>query len=65
MSEQELIDYEKLLNDSLEKSFEKMLKRKMLLGQDVVTNDINGNPIVISAEQAWEYSYGEKPVKGD
>ena len=61
MSEQELIEYEKKLNKGLEKSFEKMLKQKVLLGQDIVTTDGEGNVIEISAKQAWEQLYGQLP----
>ena len=53
MSEQELKEYDKLLNDGLKASYEKMLQLKMRLGQDIVTSDENGNPVIMSAEEAW------------
>ena len=59
MSEQELREYDKMLNDGLIASYEKMLKFKMKLGQDIVISDENGNPVTISAEEAWR-RYQEK-----
>ena len=54
MSEQEIKDYDQVLNKALEESFEKMLQLKMKLGQEIVTSDSNGNPVIKSAEEAWE-----------
>lgn len=54
MSEQELNNYENVLSNALKESYEKMLRLKMKMGQEVVLGDEEGNPIIVSAEEAWE-----------
>lgn len=54
MSEEERIELSKRLEEGLKISFERMLRRKQLLGESIVTSDGNGNPITISADEAWE-----------
>lgn len=54
MSEQERIDFRNKLEKGLKHSYEKMLKLKMKLGQSVVISDGHGNPLIISAEEAWK-----------
>lgn len=54
MSDKEKLEIREKLNRSLKESFEKMLIRKIKLGQSVVTSDGNGNAITISAQEAWE-----------
>ena len=52
MSEINNLERRKILNDALKVSFRKMLEMKKKLGQPIVTSDGNGNPIVITAEEA-------------
>ncbi|MBD5312438.1 MAG: hypothetical protein K2J29_09690 [Muribaculaceae bacterium] len=52
MSAKNNIDNRQILNDALKESFKKMLDLKKRLGQSIVTTDSQGNPIVISAEEA-------------
>lgn len=54
MSEQERLNIRNKLNQALKESYEKMLCLKMKLGESVVITDSMGNPITISAEEAWE-----------
>ena len=54
MSQKEYIEYRENLNKGLKESYEKMLRLKMKLGQDIVTSDEHGRPVTISAEKAWE-----------
>lgn len=53
MSEQERIELREKLNKGLEESYEKMLLLKMKLGQDVVIGTLDGTPITLTAEEAW------------
>ncbi len=52
MSEKDKLDQRQILNEALKESFNKMLALKKRLGQSIVTSDGEGNPIVISAEEA-------------
>ena len=52
MSEKDKLNQRNILNEALKESFRKMLELKKKLGQPVVTSDSEGNPIVISAEEA-------------
>ena len=52
MSEKDKLNQRNILNEALKESFRKMLELKMKLGQPIVTSDSEGNPIVISAEEA-------------
>ena len=52
MSEKDKIKQRKILNDALKESFLKMLELKKKLGQQIVTTDANGNPILITADEA-------------
>ena len=54
MSEKETLDLRDKLNKGLKESFEKMLLRKMQLGESVVTSDEKGNIITLTAEEAWQ-----------
>ncbi|MDE7495533.1 MAG: hypothetical protein K2M67_01660 [Muribaculaceae bacterium] len=54
MSEKDRLNQRKIFNEALKESFNKMLELKKKLGQSIVTSDKNGNPIVISAEEAEE-----------
>lgn len=52
MSEQDNLNQREILNKALKESFRKMLELKKKLGQSVVTTDGNGNPVIITAEEA-------------
>ena len=52
MSEKEIIEHRNLLDRALKESFFKMLELKRKLGLPIVTSDISGKAIVISAEEA-------------
>lgn len=52
MSENDKLIQRNILDKALKESFKKMLDLKKKLGQPIVTSDNNGNPIVISAEEA-------------
>lgn len=52
MSETDKINMRNILNEALTESFRKMLDQKKKLGQSIVTVDQNGNPIVMTAEEA-------------
>ena len=54
MSDKESLEIRKKLNEGLKESFEKMLLRKRLLGESVVTCDENRNVITLTAEEAWQ-----------
>lgn len=54
MSEQESLDIRERLNQALEESYEKMLCSKVVLGESIVTVDAQGEPVEMSAEEAWE-----------
>ena len=54
MSKEDLIKQRDRLNKGLKESYEKMLRLKMKMGQEVVLGDEKGNPIIVSAEEAWE-----------
>ncbi len=57
MSDKDKLKQRKILNDALEESFRKMLALKKKLGQPIVTSDSEGNPLVISAEEAEKIVY--------
>lgn len=59
MSEKEKIEQRLLLNAALKESFKKMLDLKKKLGQSIVTADFEGNPIVISPEEAEKFVSGK------
>lgn len=59
MSEKEKLEQRDILNNALRESFFKMLEIKKKLGQSVVTSDSNGNPMVISAEEAELLAYND------
>ncbi|MGM9853932.1 MAG: hypothetical protein ACI30N_08210 [Muribaculaceae bacterium] len=52
MSEQDKIEQRNILNEALKDSFMKMLELKKKLGQSIVTSDKNGNPVILTAEEA-------------
>ena len=52
MSETDKINMRTILNEALKESFRKMLDQKKKLGQSIVTVVQNGNPIVLTAEEA-------------
>lgn len=52
MSETDKLNQREALNEALRASFRKMLELKKKMGQPIVTTDGNGNPIVITAEEA-------------
>lgn len=52
MSEKDKIEQRRILNDALKESFLKMLELKKRLGQQIVTTDPNGNPILITVDEA-------------
>ncbi|MDE6278421.1 MAG: hypothetical protein K2M05_00455 [Paramuribaculum sp.] len=52
MSDKDKLAQRNILDKALKESFKKMLDLKKKLGQPIVTSDKNGNPIVISAEEA-------------
>lgn len=54
MSEQESLDIRERLNQALEESYEKMLCSKVVLGESIITVDAQGEPVEMSAEEAWE-----------
>lgn len=54
MTEQERLNIREKLNRALDESYKKMLRQKMKAGESVITSDGNGNPIEISAGEAWE-----------
>lgn len=59
MSEKDKIEQRERLNKALEMSFKKMLDLKKKLGQSIVTSDEDGNPIIISAQEAEKIVYGK------
>ncbi len=52
MSEKEMLEQRHILNVALKESFRKMLELKKKLGQPLVTSDADGNPVILSAEEA-------------
>lgn len=52
MSDKDKLNQRNILDKALRESFNKMLELKKKLGQPIVTSDAEGNPIVISAEEA-------------
>lgn len=52
MSDKDKLNQREILNEALKKSFKKMLELKKKLGQPIVTSDGEGNPMIISAEEA-------------
>lgn len=52
MTDKEKLDQRNILDKALKESFKKMLDLKKKLGQPIVTSDSDGNPMVISAEEA-------------
>ncbi len=55
MSDKDKINQRNILNEALKESFKKMLELKKKLGQPIVMSDGEGNPIVISAEEAEKF----------
>lgn len=55
MSEKDKINQRITLNEALRVSFKKMLELKKKLGQSVVTVDGEGNPLIITAEEAEKF----------
>lgn len=51
MSEQEKMNIRAKINEGLKKSYEALLRRKAALGQDMVTADASGQPLVVSASE--------------
>lgn len=60
MSDKEKLTQRQILNEALQASFKKMLDLKKKLGHPVVTVDGNGNPIVITPEEAEALVYGNQ-----
>lgn len=54
MSEQEKKDLKDKICDGLKQSYEKLLRRKAALGQDMVFADENGLPRVVPAREALQ-----------
>lgn len=52
MSEKDKINQRDILNKALKESFRKMLDVKKKMGHPVVTSDSNGNPVILTAEEA-------------
>lgn len=52
MSDKDKIKQRTILNEALRESFKKMLALKKKLGQPIVTGDGEGNPVVLTAEEA-------------
>lgn len=52
MSDIDKLNQRNTLDKALKESFRKMLELKKKLGQPIVTSDSEGNPIVITAEEA-------------
>lgn len=52
MTDKEKLERRNILDKALKESFKKMLELKKKLGQPIVTSDSEGNPMVISAEEA-------------
>ena len=52
MSEKDRLEQRRILDEALRESFKKMLELKKKLGHPIVTTDGNGNPIVITADEA-------------
>ena len=66
MSKEDLIKQRDMLNKGLKESYEKMLLLKMKLGQKVVISDCDGNPLIITAEQAWnDYKKSQTSCSND
>lgn len=59
MSDKDKIEQRNKLNEALKESFKKMLELKKKLGQPIVTSDNNGNPVIITAEEAEKLEYGD------
>lgn len=59
MSDKDKLNQRYILNEALKESFKKMLDLKKKLGQPIVTSDSDGNPVVISAEDAERIVYDE------
>ncbi len=52
MSDKDKLEQRSILDKALKESFKKMLELKKKLGQPIVTSDGEGNPIVLTAEEA-------------
>ena len=52
MSEQEIRDIKDRICEGLKISYEKLLRRKAALGQDMVFADENGQPRIVAAQEA-------------
>lgn len=64
MSEEEVRELSAKLLQALRESYRKMLLQKLKLGQDLVISDGKGNPVTITAEEAWR-RYQENAAKRD
>ncbi len=52
MSDKDMINQRNILNEAMKESFRKMLEIKKRMDQPIVTSDCDGNPIVLTAEEA-------------
>ncbi len=52
MSDKDNLNKRNILNEALKESFRKMLELKKKLGYPIVTSDGDGNPVVLTAEEA-------------
>lgn len=59
MSDKDKLKQRNILNEALKESFRKMLELKKKLGQPIVTSDSEGNPMVITAEEAEKIVYND------
>lgn len=62
MSEQEELKLFEKIEKGLSKSFENLLHRKAVLGQDMVFADENGQPRIVSARKTLE-EYESKQIQ--
>ncbi len=60
MSEKEKLRLIEKLNQGLEKSYEALLARKAVLGEEMVTADTDGQPVTIPASE-----FLKKEIKTD
>lgn len=62
MSEEEKRDLIRKLDKGLKQSYEKLLRRKAALDQDMVFADENGQPRIISARKALDDYESNHPL---
>ncbi len=60
MKEQARLNHRKKTKRALEESYEKMLCQKVKSGESIVTVDAQGEPLMMSAEEAWERYKADK-----